>query len=172
MTVKGRLRRQRGETERHYLARKIFLPYLEVKEQELKRSKIDFEFPPYGGRARADIALITEKPPIAMVEIWVEIQDTKLSKTSWRKKLSTIADTFKPRNLYLAITENLSPDLLSILDIVSDALDKFEFFLIDTKKKLIYSFAWKDGIEVYKINVKNNKIVRKRLEITLDRFLG
>lgn len=171
MTVKGRLRRQRGETERHYLARKIFLPYLEVKERELKRSKIEFEFPPYGGRARADLALITERPPVAMVEIWVEIQDTKLSKTSWRKKLRTIAGTFKPRNLYVAITENLSSDLLSILDIVSDVLDKFEFFLIDTRKRLIYSFAWKEGVEVHKISIKNNKIIRKRLEISLDRFL-
>lgn len=171
MTIRVRLRRQRGETERHYLARKVFLPYLEVKERELKGSKIDFEFPHYGGKARADIALVSESPPIAKVDIWVEIQDTNLSETSWRKKLSTIAETFNPENFYVAITENLSSDLFSILDIVSDVLDNFTFFLIDTKKKSIYSFAWIDGIEVYKIHVENNRIVRKKLEITLDSFL-
>ena len=171
MVLKGMLRRQRGETERHYLARKNFLPYMKVKERQLKGSKIDFEFPHYGGRARADIALITERPPIARVEIWVEIQDTKLSKANWRKKLSTVSKTFDPKDLYVAITENLSSDLLSILEIVSDVLDRFKFFLIDTKKEMIYSFAWKDGIEVYRIYVRNSGIVRKRLEITLDRFL-
>ena len=172
MTIERRLRKQRGETERHYLARKIFLPYLEVKKRELEGSKIYFEFPPYGGRARADLALIIEKPPIALVEIWVEVQDTRLSEKGWKNKLLRISERFKPGDIYIAITENLSSDIFSILDVVSKYLKKYKFFLVDTRKEMIYNFVLKNGIETYKIKISKSKILKKKLEISLDRFFG
>lgn len=165
------VRRQRGENERHFLARKIFLPYLKVKKREVEGSKIDFEFPTYGGRARADLALILEKPPVAVIDIWVEIQDTKLTKISWKRKLRKIAERFNPKNIYVAITENLSSELFSIIDVVSKTLDRYKFFLIDTKKGLIYNFFWKEEMKVYKIYFEKDKIVKKKIEISLDRFL-
>ena len=165
------LKRQKGETERHYLARKIFFRYLKVKEQELKGSKIYTEFPPYGGRARADLALVIERPPVAIIEIWVEIQDTKLSKEDWQMKLSKIYNKFKPKSIFVVITENLSSDLLSILKIVSETLDNYQFFLVDTRKELIYNFIWDEKVKLFKINMKGNKIVKQRIEVSLDRFM-
>lgn len=165
------VRRQKGETERHFLARKIFLPYLEVKKKDVEGSKIEFEFPTYGGRARADLALILEKPPVAVIKIWVEIQDTRLTKINWKRKLGRIVERFNPKNIYVAITENLFLELFSIIDVVSKTLDRYEFFLIDTKKELIYNFLWKEEMKVHKIYFEKGKMVKKKIEISLNRFL-
>lgn len=167
----GEVKRQKGETERHFLARKIFLRYLGVKKKEVKGSKIDFEFPPYGGRARADLALIIEKPPVAVIEIWVEIQDTKLTEAGWKKKLRKIVEIFNPNDIYVAITENLSTELFSIIDVVSKILDKYGFFLIDTRKELIYDFCWREEMKVHKIYFEKGEMIKKKIEISLDRFL-
>jgi len=165
------LRKQRGETERHYKARRILLRYLKIIQKEVKNSRIDFEFPHYGGRARADLALVTSKPPIVDVEIWVEVQDTKLSNESWKKKLKKIVEKFHPKILYVAITENLSSDLLTVFDLVSKSLTNYRFSQVDTKKNLIYDFVKKNGIEIYRIKVERDKLTKKKMEISLDQFI-
>ena len=166
------LRRQKGETERHYLARKIFLPYLEAKQKESSNSKLLAEFPPYGGRARSDLAVITEKRPVAEVEIWVEIQDTKLSKIDWREKLAKVDEAFKPKSTYVVITENLASDSIRILKIVSTTLKNYDFYLVDTKKALIYNLIWGQNVDLFRIEVKNGEIYKKRIKVSLEHFLA
>jgi len=129
------------------------------------------EFPPYGGRARSDLAVIIEKHPLAEVAIWVEIQDTKLSEIGWRKKLAKVAETFRPKSTYVVITENLSSDSLHILNTVSKILSKYDFYLVDTKKTLIYNLVWGKKVELYRIEVKNSEIRKRRIEVSLEHFL-
>jgi hypothetical protein len=94
-----------------------------------------------------------------------------LSESDWKKKLKKIDEKFEPESIYVVVTENLSGDIVTILGLVSETIKKSKFFLVDTRKELIYSFKLKNGIEVEEILVKGNRIFKKKSEISLERYL-
>lgn len=145
--MKVLLTKRGGESNEHFKARLLFAKYLKSRYHEPEYLIIE-EYPPYRPKARSDLVVIKYVPPRLKIEMWVEVQESPLNSTSWRKKLSSIKRNFRVDKIAVVLTEKTKNEAMSVLKILEELFSQFSVFVADTVHDSIFLFG------------KNGKLLR------------
>jgi len=153
-----------GEGEDHHKARLIMFYYLRA----IYCSSFEYRVKDVWShrfRPRADLAVV--KLPEIMTLIWVEVQDTRLSKDQWEEKIEWASRMCE--KLLVVITPNLLQDLSMIQGLLNYYKKEHQLFVADPKLNSLLRLN-ASGAKI-KIEIdKNGKILEKNIKNKLNNF--
>jgi len=137
----------------HAFARKLVYEYLAtVYDSACHRIYFAWPFTKAIEERKADLAVVTF-PDLDTV-VWVEVQDTPLSKEQWENKLD-IKCSFE--RLFVVLTDKTIKELTAVDHILKTKNVRFEIFYADVKHERL--FVYKDRrlqtVRERKVNEKN-----------------
>lgn len=158
-------RKTLGEGEDHYKARLIVFHYLRA----IYCSSFEYRVKDVWShrfRPRADLAVV--KLPEIITLIWVEVQDTKLSRDQWDEKIEWASRMCE--NLLVVITPNLVQDLSMIKDLLNSYKKEHQLFVADPKTDKLFRLTNRGEKMQIEID-ESGKTLEKKIKNRLDNFL-
>ena len=167
------LLKNRGESEKHFLARKIMFDYLRALYDSEQQFEILPEFPPYKSLARADLAAVDLEPPRMKIMIWVEVQETRLSRRAWNSKLTRVLRLYRINSLWVTVTEDLKEDLEMIWSVLSNIGKCFVLFCVDTSAKRVFKVRIsRQMLERTELLIRDRTVFEKEcIPVSLTNFM-
>jgi len=123
------IRKRRNETVEHFLARLVYLEKVLMVFRDEEYEIIE-EYP-REKKARADLVVLNIQENT--IEVWVEVQETPLTKDEWKRKL-VAAKCYKPKKIHVVLTEKSRKNKSVVKTILKQLRVPFKIFVVNTKE--------------------------------------